>query len=102
MIAIRQRRVKELRPYRHANNLGSTLASEPVEQRVGIHLDVALTDPSPPCAEATPSGPGTAVRVAVPEATEEHAFEQAYRAGWFERGGFEVEPSPMAERWAHG
>ena len=29
---------------RRANNLGAGLASEPVERRVGIHLDVALTD----------------------------------------------------------
>ena len=42
------------------------------------------------------------VRVAVPDATEDHAFEQAYQAGWFERVGFKVEPSPMAKRWAHG
>jgi len=87
---------------RRANNLGAGLASQPVERRVGIHLDVALTDPSPACAQATPGGPGAAVRVAEPEATEDHAFEQAYEAGWFERVGFKVEPSPMAKRWAHG
>ena len=33
---------------------------------------------------------------------EEHAFEQAYNAGWFERVGHKVEPSPMAKRWAQG
>ena len=43
---------------RRANNLGAGLASEPVERRVGIHLDVVLTDPSPPCVQATPGGPG--------------------------------------------
>jgi len=39
---------------------------------------------------------------AAPDATEDHAFEQAYQAGWFERVGFKVEPSPLARRWAHG
>src|SRR5205823_345182 len=55
-----------------------------------------------PCAQATPSGPGTAVRAAARGPSEDHAFEQAYQAGWFERVGFKVEPSPMAKRWAHG
>ena len=87
---------------RRANNLGASLASESVEKRVGIHLDVILTDPSPPCAQATPSGPGTALRVAAPEPSEDHAFEHAYREGWFEHVGFKVEPNPMAKRWAHG
>ncbi len=87
---------------RRANNLGAGLASEPVEKRVGIKLDVVLTDPSPGCVQATPGGPGAAVRTSGAEATEDHAFEQAYEAGWFERVGFKVEPSPMAKRWAHG
>ena len=47
---------------RRANNLGAGLASEPVEKRVGIKLDVVLTDPSPGCVQATPGGPGAAVR----------------------------------------
>jgi phospholipase C len=92
---------------RNANNLGATLAAEPVNRRVGINLDVVLTDPSPPCdaVGAPAGGPGTAVRRPLgtrPPDPEQHAFEQAYEAGWFERVGFRVEPSPMAKRWAHG
>ena len=92
---------------RHANNLGASLAAEPVNRRVGIDLDIALTEPSPPCGQAAPGpgGPGTAVRRPLrtrPPAPEQHAFEQAYEAGWFERVGFRVEPSPMAKRWADG
>src|SRR4029453_13320919 len=87
---------------RRANNIGGSLASEPVEKRVGIKLDVVVSDPSPACVQATPSGPRAAVRAAGTEVTEDHAFEQAYEAGWFERVGFKVEPSPMARRWAHG
>jgi phospholipase C len=92
---------------RNANNLGASLAAEPVNRRVGINLDVVLTDPSPPCdaVGAPAGGPGTAVRRplgARPPEPEQHAFEQAYEAGWFERVGFRVEPSLMTKRWAHG
>ena len=87
----------------HANNIGASLASEPVEKRVGINLDVVLTDPSPPCGAPVGGGPGTAVRASVPEApAEQHAFEQAYEAGWFDRVGFRGEPSLLARDWAHG
>jgi phospholipase C len=88
---------------RHANNIGTSLASNPVERRVGIDLDVVLTDPSPPCGEVAATGPGRALR---PTKTitppEQHAFERAYEAGWFERVGHKVEPSLMAKEWARG
>jgi hypothetical protein len=88
---------------RRANNIGASLASEPVEKRVGIKLDVVLTDPSPPCDAQPGMGGGLAVRAPVPATPpEDHAFQHAYDAGWFERVGFDVKPSPMAERWAHG
>jgi phospholipase C len=85
---------------RRANNLGASLASDPVEKRVGINLDVVLTDPSPPCESQPGAGGGLAVR-APTRATppEDHAFQQAYDAGWFERVGFDVEPSPMVRAW---
>jgi phospholipase C len=92
---------------RNANNIGASLAAEPVDRRVGINLDVVLTDPSPPCGAvgAPAGGPGTAVRRPLgtkPPGSEQHAFEQAYEAGWFDRVGHKVEPSPMARQWAHG
>jgi phospholipase C len=87
----------------NANNIGASLASELVEKRVGINLDVVLTDPSPPCGAPAAGGPGTAVRAPVPETpSEQHAFEQAYEAGWFDRVGFRGEPSLLARDWAHG
>jgi phospholipase C len=87
---------------RNANNLGATLAAEPVDRRSRIDLDVLLADPSPPCAPG-PTAPGFAVRRPTPPTPpEQHAFEQAYEAGWFERVGFKVKPSPMVKRWAPG
>jgi phospholipase C len=86
----------------HANNIGASLASDPVDRRVGINLDVVLTDPSPPCAEQTAGG-GLSVHIPVPETPPpDDAFGQAYEAGWFEHVGYKIEPSPMARRWAHG
>jgi phospholipase C len=88
---------------RRANNLGASLASDPVEKRVGINLDVVLTDPSPPCANQPGMGGGLAVRAPVPETPpEDHAFQHAYDAGWFERVGFDVKPSPMVKQWVRG
>jgi phospholipase C len=88
---------------RHANNLGASLATEAVDRRVGINLDVVLADPSPPCETAAGAGGGLAVRVpAVATPPEEHAFEQAFEAGWFERVGHTLKPSPMAKEWAQG
>jgi phospholipase C len=88
---------------RRANNIGASLGSEPVEKRVGIKLDVVLTNPSPPCDAQPGMGGGLAVRAPVPATPpEDHAFQHAYDVGWFERVGFKVEPSSMANRWAHG
>jgi phospholipase C len=88
---------------RRANNLGASLASEPVEKRVGIKLDVVLTDPSPPCDAQPGMGGGLAVRAPVPATPpEDHAFQHAYDDGWFERVGFDVKPSPMVRQWARG
>ena len=88
---------------RNANNLGATLATDPVDRKVGINLDVVIGDPSPPCDAAPGAGGGLALRSpALASPPEEHAFEQAYKAGWFERVGHKVEPSPMAKRWAQG
>jgi phospholipase C len=88
---------------RNANNLGASLATDPVDRKVGINLDVAIGDPSPPCDAAPGAGGGLALRSpAFTTPPEEHAFEQAYKAGWFERVGHKVEPSPMAKRWAQG
>jgi phospholipase C len=88
---------------RHANNLGASLATERVDGRLGINLDVVLADPSPPCDAAAGAGGRVALRsparVAAPE---QHAFERAYEAGWFERVGHTVDPSPMAKEWARG
>ena len=88
---------------RNANNLGATLATDPVDRKVGINLDVVIGDPSPPCDASPGAGGGLALRTpALATPPEEHAFEQAYKAGWFERVGHKVEPSPMAKRWAQG
>jgi phospholipase C len=88
---------------RRANNLGASLATERVDRRVGINLDVALADPSPPCDAVPGAGGGMAVRLpARVAAPEQHALEQAYEAGWFERVGHTVKPSPMAKEWARG
>jgi phospholipase C len=84
-----------------ANNLGASLATERVDRRLGVNLDVALADPSPPCDAVPAAGGGLAARLRVrtPE-PEQHALEQAYEAGWFERVGHRVNPSPMAKEWA--
>jgi phospholipase C len=87
---------------RNANNLGASLATKPVDQKVGINLDVVIGDPSPPCDAAPGAGGGLSLRRPTVTPPEEHAFEQAYEAGWFERVGHKVNPSPMAKRWARG
>lgn len=88
---------------RNANNLGAILAMKPVDRDVGINLDFPIGDPSPPC-DAAPAGGGRlSLRNAAPATQgEQHAFEQAYEAGWFERVGHRVQPSPMATRWVRG
>jgi phospholipase C len=89
---------------RNANNLGASLAAKPVDRRVGVNLDVVLADPSLPCDVATGAGGGQFVtlRAAPPTPPEQHAFEHAYEAGWFDFVGHKVEPSPMAGEWARG
>jgi phospholipase C len=88
---------------RNANNLGAALAAAPVDRRVGVDLDVALADPSPPCDAVPGAGGGRAAgRPAVATPPEQHAFERAYEAGWFEYVGHKVEPSPMVKEWASG
>jgi phospholipase C len=88
---------------RRANNIGASLASEPVEKQVGIKLDVVLTDPSPPCDAQPGMGGGLAVRAPIPETPpEDHAFQHAYDDGWFERVGFDVKPNPMVKQWVSG
>jgi phospholipase C len=86
---------------RNANNVGAVLAAKPVERRTGIDLDVAIGDPSPPCDAPVVAGGGRSVGSVI-RATppEQHAFEQAYEAGWFDYVGHKVEPSPMAKDWA--
>ena len=57
----------------------------------------------PPCASQPGMGGGLAVRAPVPESPpEDHAFQHAYDAGWFERVGFDVKPSPMVREWVRG
>jgi hypothetical protein len=88
---------------RHANNIGASLAAEPVSRRVGVNLDVVVADPSPPCDSQPGMGGGLAVRAPVPETPpEDHAFQRAYDEGWFERVGFDVKPSPMVRQWVRG
>jgi phospholipase C len=88
---------------RNANNLGASLATEPVDRRVGIDLDGVLADPSPPCDAVPGAGGGQSPRrVAPPTPPEQHAFERAYEAGWFEYVGHTVEPSPMVKEWVSG
>jgi phospholipase C len=90
---------------RNANNLGASLANEPIERRVGIDLDVVLADPSPPCDAVPGAGGGQSSRralLAPPTPPEQHAFERAYEAGWFEYVGHKVEPSSMVKDWASG
>ena len=88
---------------RHANNIGASLASDPVDRHVGINVDVVVADPSPPCGTQPGAGGGFAVRAPAPPApSEDHAFQHAYDAGWFERVGFDVEPSPMVRQWVRG
>ena len=77
--------------------------ASPSRSGCGINLDVVLTDPSPPCGNQPGMGGGLAVRAPVPETPpEDHAFQHAYDAGWFERVGFDVKPSPMVKQWVRG
>jgi phospholipase C len=88
---------------RHASNLGASLTADPVDRHVGIHLDVAVADPSPPCASQPGMGGGLAVRAPAPATpAEDHALQHAYDSGWFERVGFDVKPSPMVREWVRG
>jgi hypothetical protein len=89
---------------RNANNLGASLAAKPVDRRVGINLDVVIADASPPCDAAAGAGGGQSVtlRGEQPTPPEQHAFEHAYEAGWFDFVGHKVEPSPMAGEWVRG
>jgi len=88
---------------RRANNLGASLAADPVDRHVGVHLDVVVADPSPPCASQPGMGGGLALRAPVPATRpEDHAFQHAHDSGWFERVGFDVKPSPMVREWVRG
>ena len=88
---------------RRANNIGASLAADPVDRHVGIHLGVVVDEPSPPCESQPGMGGGLAVRAPVPATPpEDHAFQHAYDSGWFERVGVDVQPSPMVREWVRG
>jgi phospholipase C len=65
---------------RNANNIGRSLAADVFDPDPHFDLDVAVGDPSPPCATAATSAP----------AQELTPFEAAYEAGYFERVGIHV------------
>ncbi|HUF85319.1 MAG TPA: alkaline phosphatase family protein [Acidimicrobiia bacterium] len=94
---------------RNARNLGAALLGEEPDRDIGFDLDVAIDEPSLPCAEdGGPPLPPPPPPVPVPPTTaapaeiEKHSFEVAMDEGYFEQVGYDVRPSRMAKEWAHG
>ena len=99
---------------RNANNLASGFVMEPVTD-IGMDLDVAIDPPSPWCAEDMPEDASAStdgatgadstsdgIRSATRGAQyKPHSFEDAYHAGYFERVGYDVGPTAMAEQWRY-
>lgn len=80
---------------RNAANIGAALQSTIVDADVHLPLLPEVPVASAPChgeeleglAARPPTGPGGTL--------EEHAFETAYRAGYFERVGYDVDLRPL-------
>ena len=82
---------------RTAGNIGMSLLGEDPDRDVGIDLDVAIDEPTPPCPE---DGGPPLPPPAAPAPLEKHSFEVAMDDGWFDRVGHRVRPSAMAKEWA--